>query len=191
MKRGHPQNQADLDPHRHNIKGHTKRQERMLLAAIREASQANASIERLIAIARQWLFDQALLVPATSTLRDVCTRAASETESSVYQSICRVVSPEKRLAWKTALLEKRKDGTTHLEWLQLAPKRKSQKKLRDLFQKIQYLTHLGVADIDLSGIPMQRLQFYGRRLHLNRPTRFRKLAEVTRTLQLVSFLRIT
>jgi hypothetical protein len=74
------------------IKAHTKRQERMLFAALREASKATESIDRLIATARQWLFDKSLLVPATSTLRDICTRAASDNESHIYQCICRAAS---------------------------------------------------------------------------------------------------
>jgi len=79
-----------------DIKVHTKRQERMLFAALREASKAIGSIDRLIATARQWLFDKSLLVPATSTLRDLCVRAASDTESQIYQCICRAVLPEKQ-----------------------------------------------------------------------------------------------
>jgi hypothetical protein len=174
-----------------NIKAHTKRQERMLFAALREASKATESIDRLIATARQWLFDKSLLVPATSTLRDICVRAASDTESQIYQCICRAVSSDKRRAWETALFEKRKDGSMHLEWLQSAPKRRSQKTLRNLFQKIAYLTRLGVADIELRDVPVERLQIYASQLQLKRPSRFRKLTEITRTLQLVSFLRIT
>lgn len=174
-----------------NIKVHTNRQERMLFAALREASKAIGSIDRLIATARQWLFDKSLLVPATSTLRDICLRAASDTESQMYQSICRAVSSEKRLAWETALFEKRKDGVTDLEWLQSAPKRKSQKTLRNLFQKIEYLTTLGVADIELPDVPMERLQIYARQLQHKRPARFRRLTDSTRTLQLVSFLRVS
>ena len=173
------------------IKAHTKRQERMLFAALREASKATESIDRLIATARQWLFDKSLLVPATSTLRDICIRAASDTESHIYQSICRAVPSDKRRAWETSIFEKRKDGSTHLEWLQAAPKRRSQKNLRGLFQKIEYLTQLGVATIELREIPMERLQIYARQLQHKRASRFRNLAEITRTLQLVSFLRVT
>src|SRR5271165_3943357 len=160
-----------------NVGAHTKRQERMLFAALREASNATESIDRLIATARQWLFDKSLLVPATSTLRDICVRAASDTESQIYQCICRAVSSDKRRAWETALFEKRKDGSMHLQWLQSAPKRRSQKNLRNLFQKIAYLTGLGVADIELRDVPMERLKIYARQLQLKRPSRFRKLAE--------------
>jgi hypothetical protein len=86
-----------------HIKAHTNRQERMLFAALREASKTIGSIDRLIATARQWLFDKSLLVPATSTLRDICVRAASDMEFQIYQSICRAVSQDKRRAWETAL----------------------------------------------------------------------------------------
>ncbi len=141
--------------------------------------------------ARQWLFDKSLLVPATSTLRDICVRAASDTELHIYQCICRAVSSDKLHAWETALFEKRKDGSTHLEWLQEAPRRRSQKYLRGLFQKIEYLTQLGVSDIELREVAMERLQSYARQLRHKRPSRFRKLTEITRTLQLVSFLRVT
>jgi len=174
-----------------NIKVHTKRQERMLFAALREASKAIGSVDRLIATARQWLFDKSLLVPATSTLRDICIRAASDTESQIYESICKAVSSEQRLAWEAAIFEKRKEGLTHLEWLQSAPKRRSQESLRNLFKKIEYLTTLGVADLDLRAVPMERLQMYARQLQHRRPSRFRRLTEVVRTLQLVSFLRVT
>jgi hypothetical protein len=80
---------------------------------------------------------------------------------------------------------------THLEWLQSAPKRKSQKSLRNLFQKIEYLTTLGIADIALPDVPMESLQIYARQLQHKRPGRFRRLTDSTRTLQLVSFLRVT
>ena len=174
-----------------DIRVHTKRQERMLFAALREASKAIGSIDRLIATARQWLFDKSLLVPATSTLRVLCVRAASDTECQIYECICRAVSPKKRLAWETAIFEKHQDGSTHLGWLQTAPKRRSQKSLRNLFRKIEYLTELGVADIELREVPMERLKIYARQLQHKRPSRFRKLTEITRTLQLVSFLRVT
>jgi hypothetical protein len=38
---------------------------------------------------------------------------------------------------------------------------------------------------------MERLKIYARQLQHKRPSRFRKLTEITRTLQLVSFLRVT
>lgn len=45
------------------VRCHSKRQENMLLAAMREASHTVEPIDRLVAKARQWLFDKQLLVP--------------------------------------------------------------------------------------------------------------------------------
>jgi hypothetical protein len=112
-----------------------------------------------------------------------CCRRHGIADLSSYLSVC--------IVGQTALFEKRKDGSTHIEWLQCAPKRRSQKNLRSLFQKIAYLTQLGVAGIELREVPIERLQIYARQLQLKRPSRFRKLTEITRTLQLVSFLRVT
>jgi len=87
------------------IQSHSKRQERMLLAAIREAAKGTASVDRLIAIARQWLFDKLLLVPAESTLRDICIRAVSDNEAAMYEAICKAVPSGQLAAWTDAMFE--------------------------------------------------------------------------------------
>lgn len=164
------------------VRCHPKRQENMLLAAMREASRTVESIERLVAKARQWLFDKQLLVPAERTLHDLCAGAARDTESSIYRTICAIVTREQRRIWEEALLQKHKSGRTHLEWLQQAPKKRAQKNARALFSKIACLTALGVSQADLSGIPRSQLLHYARRLQHRRPSRLRTLNEVTRTL---------
>ncbi|MGH7121970.1 MAG: DUF4158 domain-containing protein, partial [Acetobacteraceae bacterium] len=173
------------------IQSHSKRQENMLLASMREASHATGSVDRLVAMARQWLFNKQLLVPAERTLQDICARAANETEAATYRTICATISADQRRAWEEALRQKHASGRTHLEWLQRAPKKRAQKNARDLFSKITYLTALGVAQADLSGVPRARLQHYAQRLQHRRPSRVRTLGEVTRTLETVSFLHVS
>lgn len=173
------------------ISAHNKRQERVLVAAVREASKGTSSIDRLIDIARQWLFEHSLLVPAESTLRDICVRAAAHTETSIFQAIRKEVSAEKCNQWLDAVLSERKDGHTVLEWLQQAPKRRQISNLNDLFEKIGYLAQLGVADLALVGVPQDRMNAYALDLQQRRPARLRRLVEVTRTLELVCFLRVT
>ena len=172
------------------IRGHSKRQENMLLAAMREASHTADSLDRLVAKARQWLFDKQLLIPAERTLHDLCARAAGDTEAAAYRAICAVVTPDQRQAWEEALLQKHKHGRTRLDWLQQAPKKRAPKNARELFDKISFITALGVAQADLSGVSRARLQHYARRLQHRRPSRLRTLGEVTRTLETVSFLHI-
>lgn len=120
---------------------------------------------------------------------DLCARAARDTESSIYRTICAIVTREQRRIWEEALLQKHKSDCTHLEWLQQTPKKPAQKDARALFSKIAYLTALGVPQAELSGIP--RSQHYARRLQHRRPSRLRTLGEVTRTLKMVLFLNVS
>ena len=173
------------------ISSHTKRQERLLFADLREASKGTSSVERLIDTARQWLFDRKLLVPAESTLRDICVRAAADTEASIYQAIRKELSAEKSAEWLEAVLAEHKDGHTVLEWLQQAPKRRQIGNLKDLFDKVNWLTDLGVGELQLTDVPQDRMQSYALSLQHRRPARLRRLIDVTRTLELVCFLRVT
>jgi hypothetical protein len=173
------------------VQCHSKRQENMLLAAMREASHTVESIDRLVAKARQWLFGKQLLVPAKRTLHDICARAASDTEAAAYRTICAAVTAEQRRAWEEALRQKHNNGYTNLEWLQQAPKKRQQKNARDLFNKISFITALGVAQADLCGVSRARLLHYAHRLQHRRPKRLRTLGEVTRTLEVASFLHVS
>jgi hypothetical protein len=75
--------------------------------------------------------------------------------------------------------------------LQQAPKKRQQKNARDLFNKISFITALGVAQADLSGVSRARLLHYAHRLQHRRPKRLRTLGEVTRTLEVASFLHVS
>jgi TnpA family transposase len=172
------------------ISAHSKRQERMLVACVREAAKGTSSIERLTDVARQWLFQHKLLIPADRTLNDICVRAAAHTEESIYIAIRKEVPEEKSTEWLDAVLAGHQDGRTVLEWLQEAPKRRQISNLNELFDKIEYLTELGVADLQLPGVPQDRMHTYALDLQHRRPARLRRLTDVTRTLELVCFLRV-
>ena len=174
-----------------DLSSHTKRQERMLLAAVRAASQGTGSIDRLISIAAIWLHDRKLVIPALSTLREICVRASKDTEQSIYVAICAETTEEHRQQWTDTLLSNRKDGRTVLEWLQKSPKRRSPNNLKAIFEKIDFLTELGVNKIKLEGVPTERLQDYSRSMQHRSPSRFKRLAPVTQALQLISFLKLS
>ena len=101
------------------------------------------------------------------------------------------MTPDQRRAWEAALRQKHKNGYTNLEWLQQAPKKRQQKNTGDLFNKISFITAFGVAHADLSTVSRARLQHYAHRLQHRRPKRLRTLGEVTRTLEIVSFLHVS
>lgn len=173
------------------IKVHNKRQERMLVAAVREAAHGTASIERLTEAARLWLFGQKLLIPADRTLHDICVRASAHTEEQIYLAIRKEVPAERCGEWLNAVLTERNDGHTVLEWLQQAPKKRQANNLKILFDKVKWLTDLGVGDLQLTDVPQDRMHSYALKLQHRRPARLRRLIDVTRTLELVCFLRVT
>jgi len=173
------------------IAGHTKRQEAMLLAAMREASKGTSDTNRLMDIACRWLVDRKLLIPSLSTIRGICVRASIDTEENVYVAICKATTAEQRQAWMDALMVNRKDGRTTLEWLQSAPKKRSPKNMAAIFEKIDFLTGLGIAAIELPGVSLQRLQDYARLMQQRSPRSFKRLKPVSQILQLVSFLKVS
>ena len=63
-----------------------RKQEAMLLATVRTASQGTTSIDRLMTSAREWLVERKFVLPAERTLRDICVRASADTEAFIYQS---------------------------------------------------------------------------------------------------------
>lgn len=173
------------------VRGQNKRQEAMLLAAMREASQGTSDVNRLMDLACRWLVDRKLLIPSRSTIRDICVRASIDTEQNVYLAICKATTDERRQAWMDALLTARKDGRTTLEWLQSAPKRRSPKNVAAMFEKVDFLTALGIAAVELPGVSIQRLQDYARLMQQRSPRSFKRLKPVSQILQLVSFLKVS
>ncbi|MFC4253110.1 Tn3 family transposase [Sinimarinibacterium flocculans] len=174
-----------------NLKSHTDRQERMLLAAMRDASRGIGNVDRLVTMAGQWLHDRNLLIPSHSTLRDICVRASNDTEQEIYVAICKEVPEERRQSWIDAVFSHRKNGKTHLQWLQQAPRRRSQKNLKVMFEKVEYLKELGVAELKLESIPIERLRDFALSMQHRSPSQFKRLAPVTQALLLVSFLKVT
>lgn len=169
----------------------TKRQEAMLLSAIREASTGTSSTDRLFDVSCRWLVDRKLLIPGLRAVRDICVRASGDTEENIYVAICKSTTDEQRKAWTEALLAPHKQTRSTLEWLQRPPKRRSPKHVSALFEKIDFLKELGIADFDLPGVSPQRLQDYARSMRNRSATSFKRLTVVSQTLQLVAFLKVT
>lgn len=173
------------------IQAITKRQEAMLLAAMRAASNGTSSVDRLIDLACRWLVDRKVLIPGLYAIRELCVRASSDTEQSTYVTICKATTPEQRQVWADALLASRKDGRSTLEWLQSAPRRRSPKNVASIFEKIDFLTSLGIHAVELPGVSSQRLQDYARLMQQRSPRSFKRLKLESQILQLVSFLKVS
>jgi TnpA family transposase len=166
------------------------KQEAMLLATLRTASHGTTDLNRLKQVAREWLADRKTLLPAESTLHDICVRASKDTEAFILEGFCKTVDELKRKALIDAMFSKRPNKRTVLEWLRQPPKRRRKKTLDELFEKIEYINALGIHEVDFPKVSIERLRSYARELRHRSPSRFDRLSENSKTLQTISFLRV-
>lgn len=173
------------------IRSASDKDDSKLFKTIQAASTGISSTDRLIELAQQWLYQKKILIPAYSSVREICVRAQADTETAIYGVICKATTEEQRLAWRDALLSQRQGNRTYLEWLQQSPKRRSHKNLKELAAKIEYLNDMGIDRLDLSGIPSERLAAYARDFQHRKPSRVKVLQKVNLALQMVTFLKFT
>ena len=166
------------------------KQEAMLLATLRAASRGTTDLNRLKQVAREWLDSRKTLLPAESTLHDICVRASKDTEASILDGFCKSFDETKREKLIAALFSKRPNNRTVIEWLRQPPKRRRKKTLDDLFDKIAYIKALGIDDVSYSKASMERLRSYARELRHRSPSRFDRLSKDNQILQSISFLRV-
>lgn len=60
---------------------------------------AASSVKALIQVAREWLYDRQILIPAESTLREVAFPAYKQSDEFHCEVICAVVPEEARERW--------------------------------------------------------------------------------------------
>lgn len=175
---------------REKVKAPSKRKNAALWNALLEASKSTSDVHRLMGYARQWLYDRKLLIPAESTIRDLAVRSMKDTEQWIYLLINKQVPPAKQEEWLAKLMAPYGNSKTLLEWLQKMPGRRGPKQLKKVTDKIELLKEFGLADVDLSKIPQERLTSYARTVQHYRPARFREMSEMTRAIHMVAFLRV-
>jgi TnpA family transposase len=176
------------------LRTYAEKEERQLLAYLKEACRGTSSVDRLDGYARRWLFDRKLLIPADSTIRDISVRAMKDTEYWIYSEIRKQVPEEKSKEWFDLLMApcKRSDYST-LHWLQRPPGRKNKRNdsFKDTTEKIEYLNSIGVDGLDLSTIPQERMEEYHLQLQNYKPSHLKAMRDPARTLHIVCFLRVT
>lgn len=169
-----------------------ERQQRVLCSHLTDQATQAASIDELVTVAREWLYDHSIVIPGDRTLRDLARKAFIETERGLYVTICEAIPELVRRRWAIDLLKRREpDGITMLEWLRTPPSKASKTELSDQFERIKTLKALGVDRYELSDIPYEKLQALAQGMRARRPSRFRNRQEPRRTLELVAFLRLS
>jgi len=173
------------------LKTFTSQRAGALLRRVREEAEQIIAPNDLLQFSRCWLYDNAILIPAERRLQDTCRRAQREAEHALLSTIDSLIPETKRQQWMSALGKPRaSEGISCMEWLQQPPKRRSQRGLSEVVEKIGYLTSLGAADFALVGIRLERQQAYASRMRRRRPSRFSKLSEPGRSIELVCWVRV-
>ena len=168
-----------------------ERREQALLRRLREEASGAIDGDALIGVARAWLYDERVLIPATRRLKTLAAQANAGAEQAQYRAVCRGVPQRVRNRWESALYYRQpRYELPIIDWLKAPPKRRAPGHFDEELAKIAFLKELGVHRHE-PRIPLTRQRFYGRRMRRRRPYRLRALSVQRRTLELVCFLRTT
>lgn len=150
------------------------------------------SIDVLIQRGMQWLYQRQFTgLPATE-IRRHATRAMASSENGLAALIYGELGQDKILKWTKAVLKTHEgSGRSCLEWLQQPARRRSINAIREQTERIDFLKRLGVHELDLEAVPLEKIKAYASDLHNIRPARFKELGDLLRTNRLVCFLKWT
>jgi TnpA family transposase len=155
-----------------------------------EASYAS-TVDQLIERAKLWVYQRRYITVGERDFRERARRAMADSELGLLQLIRGQLSPHEQSRWEAQLLKPRPSSSqSTLEWLQQPPRRKSINALRERQERIAFLKGLGVDKLDLEAVPIEKIRTYAAQMHNMRPTKFRELADPTRSLRLVCYLKM-
>lgn len=155
-----------------------------------EAGYAS-SVDVLVDRAKLWLYQRRYLTLADRAIRDVARRAMADAEDVLFRVIEDQLPRAAFRRIEAAVL--RLHGNTDrskLEWLQQPPRKKSINALRERIDRIEFLKSLGIHELNLDGIALEKIRSYASQLHDIRPTKYKELKDPTRTLRLICYLKI-
>ena len=166
----------------------TEHQRRALVRVLRDEVAHCSDRERLLVLARQWLYDHHLLIVHDRVVRAMVAAALVELEASTGQAIMTSVPAETRKRWISALSTPRPDCEHCQSWLWSAPARHSTRQITEVLERIAFLTDLGV-DRHLGDLNDVLVRRYARRMAGRPPSVSARIKEPARTLELSCFLR--
>lgn len=151
-----------------------------------------SSVDELVERGKRWLYQRQFITISNRELRETAGKAMVETEESLLRHIRNQLPGTKLNRIEKAVLAQRpEDKQSVLEWLRQPPRRKSVNAIRERIERINFLKKLGVQDIDLEHLAIEKLRSYAAQLNGIRPAKFRELKDPTRTLRLICFLKMT
>lgn len=123
----------------------SEHQRRALVRYLRVEVLSEFDRHRLKAHVKTWLYEHGILIEGERPLKsaiDVALKLAEDELGTVLQKDAPFVVLD---AWVQACDEPHRSGLSFQEWLAQAPRRQSLPQIREQFERIQYLTQLGVA----------------------------------------------
>jgi len=160
----------------------TEHQRRALVRVLRDEVAHCADRERLLVLARQWLYDHRLLIVHDRVIRAMVATALVELEASTGQAIMTTVPAATRERWTSALNTPRQDGEHCQSWLWSAPARHSTRQISEVLERIAFLTDLGI-DRHLGELNDVLVRRYARRMAGRPPSVSARIKEPARTLE--------
>lgn len=169
----------------------TPEQLKGLLPYLTQEAKHAATVDNLVERGKLWLYQHRYISIADRAIRDYARRAMADSENGLFRLV-REQLPAKELArWEAAVLKLRPNtGRSTLEWLQQPPRRKSINALRERMERIDVLKGIGVHELNLDSVAIEKIRSYATQLHNIRPVKYRELKDPTRSLRLVCFLKM-
>jgi hypothetical protein len=138
-------------------------QRRALKRVLRDELARTGNRQRLLQLARRWLYEHRLIVLRERDLRTMIAKAIRTHEAELARTIVGVVDPALLGEWRTTLTQPRESSTTVQSWLWAAPAKHSSRQIEEVLDRIELLTQLRV-DQHLTDMPDATVRRYARRL---------------------------
>ncbi len=167
----------------------SEHQRRALVRYLRLEVLAEFDRHRLMTRVRTWLYEHDILIENERILRSAIDTALKLAEGDLHVTLQRDVPATVLQTWISAFETPHVSGISLQEWLGQVPRRQSFPQLRDQFEKIRYLTELGVASHALPTISDYTKRHYAQSMTDRPPSISRRIAEPRRSIEMVCFLQ--
>lgn len=167
----------------------TEHQRRYVVRWLRETLNGRADRSALLPELQRWFYEHRILLIADRELVHLIAGAQRDHQAQLTTALQHAYGASRLADWEGALTGLRDDGTPLQTWLWAAPSKQSTVQLSELFQKIEYLRSVGVADQWPESVNDVTVRHYARRCAYRPPSASKRITSVRRTLESTCFLR--
>lgn len=169
----------------------TPEQQSALLPYLRQEAKTTISIDQLVERGKLWIYQHRFIAVADRVIRDMARRAMSESEEGILRLIREQMPAHSFSRLESSVLKTYADtGQSVLEWLQQPPRKRSVRAIRERLGRVDLLKGLGIHELNLDFMPIEKIRAYATELYNLRPAKYRELKDPTRSLRLICFLKL-